>query len=72
MTTYANVNTKTKKALNDRIKAGDKIGVRNLTPMGDEPVKGDTTIPICGPWYPAPHSWYGEAVLKDGILVKVK
>jgi hypothetical protein len=25
-----------------------------------------------GPWYPAPHRWYAQVEVRDGIVVKVK
>ena len=30
------------------------------------------TVFLEGPHYPKPHSWYAEALLKDGIVVRVK
>jgi len=32
----------------------------------------DGTVFLEGPHYPKPHTWYAEAVLKDGLIVKVK
>lgn len=29
-------------------------------------------ITLEGPHYPKPHSWYCEAELKDGVVIKVK
>ena len=37
---------------------------------GDEPTEGTTCLE--GPHYPAPHRWYAQAELKNGIVVKVK
>lgn len=73
MTMYATVNTKTKKELNDRIAAGETIKLRSLSPFGDSLITTDGEhAGICGPHYPAPHKWYGTAVVKDGKIVKVK
>jgi len=30
------------------------------------------TVYLEGPHYPKPHTWYAEAELKDGVIVKVK
>lgn len=27
---------------------------------------------VAGPWYPEPHKWYGVAVVKDNLVVKIK
>ncbi len=35
-----------------------------------KPING--TVTIEGPHYPQPHSWYGVATIKDGVVVKVK
>lgn len=71
MTCYASVNFKTKKALREAITAGNRIRVRELTPMGDRvPVDGPCVV--SGPWYPQPHKWYCEAVVKDGVIVSAK
>jgi hypothetical protein len=37
---------------------------------GNEPTDG--TICLEGPHYPAPHTWYAEAKIKNGVVVKVK
>ena len=38
--------------------------------LGTVPLNG--TIAIEGPHYPKPHSWYGIATIKDGIVVAIK
>jgi hypothetical protein len=37
---------------------------------GNEPKNGK--IFLEGPHYPAAHSWYAEAEVKDGVVIKVK
>lgn len=37
---------------------------------GNEPKDG--RIFLEGPHYPEPHKWYAEAVLENGVVVKVK
>lgn len=67
---YTTKNFKTKKALRDAIKAGEKIGVYNPGPFGSPPRDGSVTLE--GPHYPAAHSWYAQAVLKDGYITSVR
>lgn len=66
---YANVNFKTKKALKEAVAEGHQIGVFSPGPF---PVATDGKVALEGPHYPAPHTWYAQAVLKDGIIVSVK
>ena len=37
---------------------------------GNEPTDG--TVYLEGPHYPAPHTWYAQATVKNGIVVAVK
>lgn len=68
---YTTRNFKTKKALKEAIAAGEKIGIYQPGPFGgNEPSNG--TVYLEGPHYPAAHSWYAEAQVKDGYVVKVK
>ncbi len=68
---YTSRNFKTKKALKEAVKAGEKIGIYQPGPFGgNEPSNGRVTLE--GPHYPAPHSWYGQAEVKDGYIVSVK
>ena len=65
---YTTENFKTKKALREAIKVGKQVRVYQPG-LGPEPTEG--TIVLEGPHYPAPHSWYAEGTLKNGVLVKV-
>jgi len=67
---YTVVNYKTKKALKAAISAGDRVEVFQPGPFG--PNVSDGTGCIEGPHYPAAHSWYASAVIKDGFIVSVK
>ena len=40
--------------------------------LGPDLSKFTGSVALEGPHYPAPHSWYASAVLKDGVVVKVK
>lgn len=66
---YTVKNFKTKKALKDALKAGETLEV--FEPSG-RPAATDGTVYLEGPHYPAPHTWYAEATLKDGKIVKVR
>lgn len=67
---YTDINFKTKKALKEAIAAGKKITVYQPGVGPPPPAEGKVTLE--GPHYPAAHSWYAEAWLKDGVVVKVK
>ena len=65
---YTDRNFKTKKALKEAVKAGEKL-TYHQPGLGDTPLNG--TICLEGPHYPAAHSWWAEATVKDGYIVKV-
>ena len=80
---YTDRNFKTKKALKEAIAAyhaispvdGQRMGraVTYYQPgpfAGNEPRNG--TIYCEGPHYPAPHTWYAQCIVENGIIVKVK
>jgi hypothetical protein len=69
MTFYAETNFKTKKALKDAVASGKKI---TIYPAGLGKPKDNGVEAICGPWYPAPHTWYAEVTMQDGVITKVK
>jgi hypothetical protein len=84
---YTTYNFKTKKQLKEAVKEFNDImnmanagipapvahPVRFYQPGtfgGNEPTDG--TICLEGPHYPAPHTWYAQATVKNGIVVAVK
>lgn len=68
---YTDINFKTKKALKEAVAAGKQVTYYQPGPFGgNEPRDG--TIFLEGPHYPAPHSWYAQATVKDGVIIKVK
>jgi len=75
---YTVTNFRTKKALKEAV--GDYNFPNSAAPAircynpGLGPDLSNFTGKICleGPHYPAAHTWYAEAELKDGIVVKVK
>lgn len=68
---YTSINFKTKKALKEAIAAGKRVTVYQPGPFGGN-VPQNGTVCLEGPHFPEPHKWYGQAVLENGIVVKVK
>ena len=66
---YTEINFKTKKELKQAIEAGKQIGI--YSPGLGTPKDNGTEF-IEGPHYPAPHTWYAQVEVKDGIIVSVK
>ena len=66
---YVSPNFATKKALKEALAAGKPIDVYQPG-LGTVPTNG--RIALEGPHYPKPHTWYAEAVMENGKLVKVK
>lgn len=66
---YSSKNFKTKKALKEAVASGDKITV--FAPGLGTPKTNGTEF-LEGPHYPAPHTWYAQVEMKDGIIIKVK
>ena len=69
MTTYANTNFKTKKALKEAVASGQKIGVHN---PGLGTIDPNGTATLSGPHFPKPHTWYANVTLVDGYIATVK
>lgn len=66
---YCVTNFKTKKALKEAVARGKEIGI--FAPGLGTP-REDGREYIEGPHYPAPHTWYAEVMMEDGIIMKVK
>lgn len=80
---YTVINFKTKKALKEAVelhnkaKAGETVNpsqpVRCYQPgLGPDLSNYTGKITLEGPHYPKPHTWYAEAELVNGVVVKVK
>ena len=72
---YTDRNFKTKKALKEAVANGEKVTIYQAGGMFSPPEADLHYTGIAyleGPHYPAPHSWYAQVELKDGIVVKVK
>ena len=67
---YTVKNFRTKKELKEALKAGEVVKVYQPGPFGPD-VK-DGNVALEGPHYPAPHTWYASAVVKDGKVVRLK
>jgi len=66
---YTSKNFKSKKALKDAVAAGEKVTL--FAPGLGSPTDNGVEY-LSGPHYPAPHTWYAQVTVKDGIVVKVK
>lgn len=67
---YTVINFKTKKALKEALKEGQRVEVTNLTPWGEEPfTAGECSVE--GPHFPAPHTWYARVMVREGRIVRV-
>jgi len=65
------INFKTKKAWKEAVKAGKKLTIFQPGPFGGNEPK-NSTVYLEGPHYPAAHTWYARAEIKDGFVVSVK
>ena len=70
ITMYTETNFKSKKALKEAVKAGQKVRV--FQPGGMFPGATQGSIALEGPHYPQAHTWYASAVIKDSVIVSVK
>ena len=66
---YTTTNFKTKKALKEAVASGQHVTYYQPG-LGDTPLNGRVFLE--GPHYPAPHTWYAEAVVENGRIVKVR
>jgi hypothetical protein len=69
---YTDFDYKTKKALIADVKAGKKVHVYQPGGVFGKGCRTDGIVCIEGPHYPAPHSWYASATIKDGFIIKIK
>lgn len=68
---YTVQNFKSKKALKEAVVTGQRVTVYQPGPFGgNEPKNG--WVSIEGPHFPEPHKFYAQALLQDGVIVKVK
>lgn len=68
---YTTTNFKTKKVFKEAVAAGDRVTYFQPGPFGgNEQQEGRVFFE--GPHYPKPHSWYAQAEVRGGVVVKVK
>lgn len=67
---YVDPNYKTKKAFKEAVAAGKEH--RPYNPSGLFPVEQNGRVVIEGPHYPAPHKWYADCDVVNGIITKVR
>lgn len=65
---YTDPNFKTKKALKEAVAKGDHVTVFSPGPF---PVVQTGRVVVEGPHYPAPHSWYAQVEVFNGVVKKV-
>jgi len=68
---YTVKNFKSKKALKEAVANGEQIRFYQPGPFGGNEISNGV-INLEGPHYPAPHTWYATAEVKDGVITKVK
>ena len=64
---YTAINFETKKALKAAVAGGVTVGVFQPGPF---PAQRDGHITLEGPHFPAPHTWYAQADIKDGVIIQ--
>lgn len=72
---YVDPNFKTKKALKEAIKKGERITIFQPNDMFGNPKASPTysgNATVEGPHYPEPHRWYGNVTVKNGLVTGVK
>jgi hypothetical protein len=69
---YINTNPKSKAQIKRDIKAGKVMRVFQPNNMFGTTPPENGVVTVEGPHYPKPHRWYGQATLKDGVVVAIK
>ena len=68
---YTSRNFRTKKAFKDAVANGEQVTLYQPGPFGGDARDGEWAT-VEGPHYPAPHTWYAQAFIQNGIVIKVK
>lgn len=66
---YARTNFRTKKALKEAVKNGERVEVFQPGPFGPDVKDGEGVVE--GPHFPEPHRWYAKVIVEDGVVTKV-
>jgi hypothetical protein len=67
---YVTPNFKSKAAVKRAIAKGEPVKVISNSPFDTVPHNG--TVSVEGPHYPASHTWYGEVIIVDGIVARIR
>lgn len=67
---YTVFDYQSKAALKRALKAGEKVSCYQPG-LGESLENYTGMISLEGPHYPKPHRWYGQGVMKNGLLVSV-
>ena len=67
---YTVQNYRSKTAMKAAVAAGERV--TTYQPGGLFPPVTDGPASLEGPHYPAPHTWYAQVILADGVVVKVQ
>ena len=68
---YLSPNYPSKAAANRAIKAGEVVTVFQPNNIFNQYPPENGTVVIEGPHYPKPHTFYGQATIKDGKVIKL-
>lgn len=68
----ADANDETSVEFPEYRRLANRLGVYQPNNMFGTPDPTEGKVYIEGPHYPRPHSWYAEAWLSGGVIVKVK
>ena len=66
---YFTTNYKSKAAAKRDLAAGVEVRVKANSEFDKS---GDGEFYVEGPWYPAPHTFYGKVTVKGGVVVNIK
>lgn len=64
---YVSPNFKSKKALKEAVKAGERVEAFSPGPFPLSDGKNAAE----GPHYPEPHRWYASVLVENGVVTKV-
>lgn len=67
---YFTHNYRSKAAVRRALAAGETVRVKATSEFTPAPCNGEADVE--GPWAPDHHTFYGVAVVRDGIVVEVR
>lgn len=69
---YVKPNFRTKKALREALKRGDRVEVFQPNNLFNITFDGTGSTAVEGPHFPEPHKWYASVTYKDGVVLTAK